>query len=266
MRWRIPRFLPWTTAYPLPQDTAQALLDQEGECDNLGLKMDRFLAYESGRQGLSFVREFANRRALVPDFTPLTDLIRAYEARWHQLAEAIGAGTFRAVPDWRVIIGLGTHVPLEGGMTLHRVYGFPIIPASALKGVVRLYAEAVLDLPEAEVVHLFGRSEEQAERGDLIFLEAVPAAPPTVEVDVMNPHFVAYYGGMGNVPPADYLSPNPIYFLAVGQDSPFHFGVASASHDQSAVQQAVEWLKQALAEIGVGAKTAAGYGYWHVED
>ena len=30
--------------------------------------------------------------------------------------------------------------------------------------------------------------------------------------------------------------------------------------------QAVEWLKAGLENLGAGAKTAAGYGYWIVEE
>lgn len=262
MTWRAPRSVPWVTPYPLPRDTAQALMDCKGECQNLGLLMDRYLAYGVSRRGPEFVREFSDRRALVPDFAPLADLVAAYRGRWEQTARALGAVTFTASPEWRVIVGLGTHALLEGGITLHRIYGLPYIPATALKGVCRLYAEAVLEVPEDESVHLFG---EQVQRGDLIFLDAIPTAPPRMERDVMNPHMALYYGGRENVPPADYLSPRPVFFLTVGRGSIFCFGVASSSGDEAAAQKATDWLKRALQDIGVGAKTAAGYGYWVLE-
>ena len=42
-------------------------------------------------------------------------------------------------PDWRLAIGLGTGSIFETSMSLHHIYGFPYIPASAVKGVVRSY-------------------------------------------------------------------------------------------------------------------------------
>jgi CRISPR/Cas system CMR subunit Cmr6 (Cas7 group RAMP superfamily) len=38
--------------------------------------------------------------------------------------------------------------------------------------------------------------------------------------------------------------------------------VASLSGDQTAARQGVCWLQGALIDLGVGAKSAAGYGYW----
>lgn len=265
-KWRPPRSVPWETPYPLPRDTAQILLDREGECDNAGLLTDRFLAYADTRWGPEFVREFLDRRAITPDYTPHADLIAAFRTRWEEIASAMGATTFSAMPEWRVVIGLGTHKLLEGGMTLHRVYGIPIIPATTLKGVARLYAEAVAEAPAEMTQLLFGEAEPETRQGDLIFLDGVPAEPPEIERDVMNPHWAMYYGGAENVPPADYMSPRPIFFLTVGKRSLFRFGVASAKGDPTAVEQGAEWLKRGLQDLGVGAKTAAGYGYWVIED
>ena len=56
-------------------------------------------------------------------------------------------------PEWRVVVGLKTNTLLESGITLHPVYGFPIVPSSALKGVCRLYVEKVLDRPDEEMDH-----------------------------------------------------------------------------------------------------------------
>ena len=47
--------------------------------------------------------------------------------------------TLQFKPDWRLAIGLGTGSIFETSMSLHHVYGFPYIPASAIKGVVRSY-------------------------------------------------------------------------------------------------------------------------------
>jgi CRISPR-associated protein Cmr6 len=98
----------------------------------------------------------------------------------------------------------------------------------------------------------------------LLFLDGIPATAPIVERDVINPIFASYYRDE-NVPPANYLSPQPIFFLALAAPSPYRFGVASRSGDQAAAQEGAGWLSSALCEHGVGAKTAAGYGYWVLE-
>ncbi|MEA2499987.1 MAG: CRISPR-associated protein Cmr6 [Actinomycetota bacterium] len=262
--WRMPRDLPWATPYPLPRDTSEALL-AEGHCENFGLLMERYLAFGDNRGQLQIVRELTDRKALVPDFTGQGELIEAYCARWQQLAEELGAVTLSGRPHWRVIVGLGTNAVLGGGIVLHPVFGLPVIPATALKGISRAYARWVLERPEDELDALLGKvDEEGALRGDLLFLEGVPAAPPVVERDVINPLFGAYYRD-GRTPPANYLSPQPIFFLALGARSLYRFGVASLSGDQEAVEQGARWLRGALTDLGIGAKTGAGYGYWELD-
>ena len=85
---------------------------------------------------------------------------------------------------------------------------------------------------------------------------------PTVERDVINPIFGAYYRDEGKTPPANYLSPQPIFFLALGASSLYRFGVASLGGGPESAEQGAQWLRGALTELGVGSKTVAGYGYW----
>jgi CRISPR-associated protein Cmr6 len=262
--WQMPRDLPWVTPYPLPRDTTDALL-AEGHCENFGLLLERYLAFGDNRGQLELLRELMNRRALVPDFAGLQELIAACDARWQQTAEELGAVTFSARPHWRAIIGLGTNALLGGGITLHPIFGFPVVPATALKGVSRVYAQWVLERPEEEMNTLLGKAEAEGQlRGDLLFLEGSPAALPVVERDVINPIFGAYYRDV-RTPPASYLSPSPIFFLTLGAGSLYRFGVASLSGDPEAAERGVRWLQGALTELGVGAKTGAGYGYWILE-
>ncbi len=262
--WRMPRQTPWQTPFPLPHDTTEALLAQGG-CDNFGLLSDRYLAYGEDRRRVQLLRELVDRRALLPKFDNLQELIEAYQACWQRRAKALGVVAFSARPEWRVVVGLKTNTLLESGMTLHPVYGFPIVPSSALKGVCRLYAEKVLNRPAEEIDHQLGWAEdEDGQRGNLIFLNGVPEVPPRLERDVINPIFGAYYRG-GDTPPAGYLSPQPSFFLTIGSDSVYRFGVASIEGGEEAAEQGVQWLRGALEELGVGAKTCAGYGYWQLE-
>ena len=46
-------------------------------------------------------------------------------------------GANELTTSWRVIPGLGNASVFETGMTLHHIYGFPYLPASSIKGIVR---------------------------------------------------------------------------------------------------------------------------------
>lgn len=158
----------------------------------------------------------------------------------------------------RLAIGLGTASVYETGMLLHAVYGFPYIPASSVKGVVRSYIiSEVFENDEVEALKdktfcdIFGCSGEgkievanfkshykiAAEKtkakdngdrqGKVVFFEAFPTDSVKVKINVMTPHYGDYYGdNNAKTPPADYLSPNPITFLTVeGTKFTFHFGL-----------------------------------------
>lgn len=42
--------------------------------------------------------------------------------------------------QWRLAVGVGSSGPLETGMTLHHLYGYPYIPATSVKGIARAAA------------------------------------------------------------------------------------------------------------------------------
>ena len=100
--------------------------------------------------------------------------------------------------------------------------------------------------------------------GRAVFFDAIPANPPKLELDVMNPHFPEYY--KGNAPPTDWQSPVPVYFLTVAAGTEFRFGVGWRGTldevGQRLHQLAQEWLTEGLINLGAGAKTSAGYGYF----
>lgn len=103
--------------------------------------------------------------------------------------------------------------------------------------------------------------------GICIFFDAIIAELPEsgflFEPDVMTPHFGEYYTSNGSKPPADNDSPNPIHFLTVAAGTRFAFAIGLRhpyQRETRLADQAAQWLKQALHEMGIGAKTAAGYG------
>ncbi len=105
--------------------------------------------------------------------------------------------------------------------------------------------------------------------GACIFYDAVVARlsdqGTLFEADVMTPHFGDYYTSGGEQPPHDADSPNPITFVTVAAGTTFAFAVGLRPNGDPAVgDQAVRWLQAALGELGIGAKTAAGYGVFEV--
>jgi CRISPR-associated protein Cmr6 len=199
----------------------------------------------------------------------------------------------------RLVIGLGNESVYENGMTLHHIYGIPYIPGSAAKGITRNWIitecfgthKGVEQEAENDPVfnYIFGTGgdgEEGGNKGHIYFFDAFPTAVPTIEPDIMNNHYQSYYDG--DDPPADWLSPNPVFFLTV-KDGKFCFQLAvkknmtigdicrDANKEQTEkgkeifrriskkettpVLEIVEaWLRSALQHHGIGAKTAVGYG------
>ncbi len=151
----------------------------------------------------------------------------------------------------RLVVGLGSGHVLETSLTLHHIFGIPYIPASALKGVVRmvsfweiaeklnknsdeeieklqrqLYDEEISSSDNEELLKhklLFGT---QNFKGLLVFLDAFPIIEQNqqiFELDVMTPHYQGYY--TQDQAPGDWENPNPIVFLTVKEGISFCFNV-----------------------------------------
>jgi CRISPR-associated protein Cmr6 len=212
----------------------------------------------------------------------------------------------------RLVVGLGAGHVLETSLTLHHIFGIPYIPASALKGIVRmvsfweiagklnkksdneieklqkqLYDDELSGSDSEKILKhklLFGAKNF---KGLLVFLDAYPEIQNNqqiFELDVMTPHYQGYY--TKNQVPGDWENPNPIIFLTVKKGITFCFNVLFDKYraekileDKDFPQNAKDimenwqkngysnlssdvkkWLKDALTEFGIGAKTRLGYG------
>lgn len=108
----------------------------------------------------------------------------------------------------------------------------------------------------------------ESRKGGVIFFDAFPVGNITIKPDIMNPHYQEYYSDTeGKIPPADYLNPVPIFFLTV-ENAEFNFYLASHKKNMALIndkkigdKNIIEWMKDALVNHGIGAKTAVGYGY-----
>jgi len=196
--------------------------------------------------------------------------------------------------NWRLVINLGAASVYETSLLFHRNYSIPYIPGSAIKGVTRhraiqkfakklqecgkiSYEEAIKKVNSAlengtnlgiekdgirfkDLLEIFGA---QNQKGKVIFFDSIPTIDQNrdpIVLDVMNVHYKPYYEG--KTIPGDWHKPVPIFFLTVEKGIKFRF--ALASKDGDLVVKAKKLLKEALKNIGVGAKTSAGYGYFEV--
>jgi CRISPR-associated protein Cmr6 len=197
------------------------------------------------------------------------ELIKKVRTQQLENSESLCSKTepFTLKTDGRLAIGLGGASVYETSICLHHIYGFPFIPASALKGIAHHYA---LNHKKDKnlILDIFGEDHDDSknnQRGKVVFFDAFPDEnhPLSIQADIMNPHYSDYYGdSKSKTPPADYLSPVPIIFLTVGKLAQFQFiiGVKKAEYEALLVS-AKEWLEAALKGSGIGAKTAVGYGY-----
>lgn len=193
-------------------------------------------------------------------------------------AEAYGANrssAFEMKQSGGMIVGLGGSSPLEVSITLHPVYGIPFIPATAVKGVARSWAENHAGLQDNErksiLLEIFGSGDKYTpddgtqQAGNVIFFDAYPKEYPTLELDVMTPHYSEYY--TAHKVPADWYDPVPVQFLTVRDaEFLFHLAVSGRVTDDARAKEllarAKEFLTRALTELGIGAKTNSGYGFF----
>ncbi len=276
--------------YNLPWQTEEILIKQNPtrDCENLGLLLDKYVPKhvfekpdrekpQTGKTAWLFnilkprdKTENQNNHT-DPDFAK-----HAYD-RWDKMTGALGAEPFNASLDWRMVIGLGGETVLETDLTLHHLYGIPIIPGSALKGLTRAYASGEkvyiedangklvssknTDDDHPDIKRIFGKQEEA---GTVIFFDAMPRdGKARFVLDIMNPHYPKYYG-QGEAPSNDQ-NPIPVTFLTVTSTT-FMFALAprDPNDDQhkADVEKVQVWLQEALQKYGVGGKTSAGYGYF----
>ncbi len=231
--------------------------DTAGGEAHAGLLLDRGLM-EHDHEHAATARLIERLERLSPP-----QVYRAAYRRWQAVVES-SATTFSC---WygqvagRLALGLGNESVLEVGLTLHRTFGVPVVPGSAVKGVVRAGARRRWELdPEAEEI-LFGTTESA---GYLHFHDAwwVPeGAGGFLAREVTCVHHTKYYttggGSLGGDPVGtlDLDAPNPVPWVAT--TGRFFFAIEGPGGWH---ERAKELLVEALTTRGIGAKTAAGYG------
>ncbi|MFQ3590852.1 MAG: type III-B CRISPR module RAMP protein Cmr6 [Chloracidobacterium sp.] len=256
------------------------------DCAHPGLGFERFLLAQLTDKGDAKAPDVGKSGAVQPGEPPRTALVKAvaglrpaslyaaWYARWKHHLSVFGAQMREAEVVGRLVVGLGADSVSETAISLHRTYGVPVIPGSALKGLAAAYAHRYVEetawrkltprCPQGSAHRtLFGSAQDtDPEAGYVIFFDAlwVPgSAEHPLAADVMAVHHADYYQGRADWP-ADWDSPTVVPFLtATGK-----FLLALAGPPDW-VDAAFDLLDAALAKLGGGAKTAAGYGRLRLE-
>lgn len=199
-------------------------------------------------------------------------LVEEAAARHRALVEARRGATIPAVSCARFVTGVGRPHPTETGFAWHATLGTPYLPGSSVKGAVRGWATSWCDTKAGQIERIFGpRAGPTSEPnvGSVVFFDAIPTRPVPLGPDILNPHHVEWYRGDADAVPSDDQSPVPVFFLSVPAGAQFLFGLAPrrAEHedDRRDAQTAKNWLLAVLEHLGIGAKTAAGYGRFEVD-
>jgi CRISPR-associated protein Cmr6 len=215
---------------------------------------------------------------------------------------------FRLKTAYRLVIGAGYPSFIENGFMFHHVYGIPYIPGETLKGLARavfIFSVADAIKGETKLSKIEEGLSEEAEgisyqipkkisiilddytienpvetfrkifgskrrRGQVIFFDAYPVdfnPSEHFEADIMNSHYGDYY--QSGKAPADWLSPNPIHFLALKEGIVFEFNLGLAplepmedNEEKLLLETARKLLEVGLKNFGVGNKKRKGYGWF----
>jgi len=204
---------------------------------------------------------------------------------------------FNAETASRLQIGSNETV-LETRLLLHRLFGFPYIPGSALKGLTlaAFFHEKKLvgkvnnkDIPLNstklnqlvkfnktlfnkeilnELRNLFGspaipelKLKEQS--GKITFFDAWPEKldDNLLDLDSWTVHYPKYYKENNTTAyPSDDDSPNPLLQLCVKKDATFRFVLlADRGADKNLLDEAKKYLQMGLEHLSIGAKPDYGY-------
>jgi len=195
--------------------------------------------------------------------------------------------------EGRLAINLADSLIRNAGISLDRLFGMPYIPGSAVKGVARaaaleevrklsgeqrasrfelfrkIFGTADNDFRRDEELHEFKDLMEHKplnQKGAVSFLPAYPIEEAKIVVDLTNVHFPEYYkDGDATKLRNESPQPNPFPCVESGVRFAFCLVVETAGQSNELLDTARNWLERALTVRGLGAKTAAGYGWFSIE-
>lgn len=202
-----------------------------------------------------------------------------------------GCVEFFAKTEANLAINLAGGILEGASISLHRHFNTVRLPGSALKGIASAYAYRQWlekneqgDTKGAQEVALqmgqiFGKPTghkrvdkllgDEVSSGTVSFMDAYPQNSNTLVEDILTCHHMKYYGDSD--PAAQALDNeqkiNPVPFLSLRRGVLFAFSLAPLRNaNEEDVCVAKSWLIGALTQLGLGAKTAAGYGWFSYDE
>jgi len=228
---------------------------QASHSQHAGLWLDRFLPQQIKEEHKLKDKEPHPYTALIGEAHTIVEPIEYKEifARWkrmlsrEQLSQHQSVLYREAPVRGRMVVGLGNESILENSITIHRTYGVPYIPGSALKGLAAAYAHRFLaDAKwrkevrdkEGTLISPIGGAHkimfgDTISAGYVTFFDALYVSgsgfkgqdgnPHALWPDVITVHHPDYYQEKKQgekpdeklVPPADWDSPTPISFMGL---------------------------------------------------
>ncbi|MBR4125600.1 MAG: type III-B CRISPR module RAMP protein Cmr6, partial [Victivallales bacterium] len=258
----------------------QLLGDSFDRCESPSLRLEKFVSITPGQQTeraeeLKSVVKCHNNHSKPPRILPLP----------HKNACQIEAYLLS-----NLVVNQSGGVLENAGLCLDAFHGYPYVPGSAIKGVsshaayqewlenrkpeLAMRIVEVFGFPtghkelDAKLREWNGWEKDVAFAGKVSFLDAVPnpKSECKLTLDIATPHHTKYYQGDKTHPNAtDNEDPVPIPFPAVKTGVEFLFRlVPLRGAVDEVMNDARGWLEQALTVYGLGAKTAAGMGWFEL--
>jgi len=263
----------------LPQSPAWHLrLDKfSGELDD-GAPKDRNASPPKTNALRSAISTYTSRAK--PQLATVVKAKLAWLDRTAAQATATHHSAIRLAADSKLLVALGrAHALQNVGIAFERTTGLPLIPGSAVKGVVSTWAawsaagdalfldppvipESRADFTAEDTVlarRILGDNSDTGSTaaGEVIFLGGFPETVPTLGLDIVNPHHESDGSDKRN------LTPNVFLCLEPTPTTIWRFPILArpgAEDSAKLLEVAGGWLVAALTQTGIGAKTAAGYG------
>ena len=213
---------------------------------------------------------------------------------WKDSFDPAASRTLEVAATSRLLVGHGNPSGADVGLTVHHTWGVPMIPGSALKGVLAHYIDAVYGddpdqpddaerrewrgptwkdgrvAPEDQAgkyfAALFGAPMVTGDPGraglvtfhDALYVPGSIGNDRPFARDVLTVHQKVYYDDEGTKGgPTDWDDPNPVGFITVRRKARFLLTLTGPAEWTTL---AMELLGKALATWGAGGKTSAGYG------
>jgi CRISPR-associated protein Cmr6 len=247
----------------------------EQQVDHAGLALERYLTQHDDQHKAA--------QELIAQISELEPGTAQYELAFERWKAALqGSLLWSVTAQSSLAVGLGNATPLENGLSIHKTYGTPFLPGSALKGLAKRVAMAQ-NWPAEAMAVLFGEAPTGktpdadgfggGSAGQIVFWDAwfdpEGAQKTPFQRDTTTVHHQKYYGGGDQQPwPTDFDDPNPVAWLSVQPGTRFCMAISSipaGDEMQDWRYLAAELLNYGLTQRGLGGKTNAGYGFFDVE-